>query len=204
MDALHHGGPATQSTRQQLRQQIRLQRQALTPHQQEQASKAVLARFTQLKTIRDARHIAIYLSNDGELDTGPLIDWIWRQGKNVYLPVLHPFSKGHLLFLHYRPDSPMRCNRYGIAEPALDVRLVKPVHELDIVCTPLVAFDDQGQRLGMGGGYYDRTLSQWHQSGLGPQPLGLAHDCQQVRHLPSEAWDVPLPAILTPSAYHHW
>ncbi|WP_330961851.1 5-formyltetrahydrofolate cyclo-ligase [Photobacterium sp. 53610] len=207
MDAFHRHGQAgltTQSTRQQLRQQVRLKRQTLSLHQQEQASKAVLARFNQLQDVHHAQHVAIYLSSDGELDTGPLIEWLWHHGKTVYLPVLHPFSKGHLLFLHYHPDSRMHCNRYGIAEPVLDVRHVKPVHELDLMCTPLVAFDEQGQRLGMGGGYYDRTLSQWHHHGKGPRPLGLAHDCQQIRHLPSEAWDVPLPAIITPSAYHHW
>ncbi|MEL6115556.1 5-formyltetrahydrofolate cyclo-ligase [Photobacterium sp. SP02] len=207
MDASHPQGltgQTTQTTRQQLRQQVRLKRQALTPHQQEQASKAVLSRFCQLSEVRQSQHVALYLNNDGELDTEPLIEWLWHQNKNVYLPVLHPFSKGHLLFLHYRPETKMHCNRYGIAEPVLDVRLVKPVHELDLICTPLVAFDEQGQRLGMGGGYYDRTLSQWHHNGAGPRPLGLAHDCQQVRHLPAEAWDVPLPAIITPSAHHHW
>ncbi len=57
----------------------------------------------------------------------------------------------------------MTTNRYQIHEPKLDVRRVKPIAELDVICTPLVAFDNNGQRLGMGGGYYDRTLSQWHQ-----------------------------------------
>lgn len=95
-------------------------------------------------------------------------------------------------------------NRYQILEPTLDVRAVKPVNKLDIICTPLVAFDNSGQRLGMGGGYYDRTLSQWHQHKQGPYPLGLAHDCQHVEQLPSEQWDVPLPKIITPSKLYCW
>ncbi|WP_159287438.1 5-formyltetrahydrofolate cyclo-ligase, partial [Klebsiella pneumoniae] len=105
--------------------------------------------------------IALYLANDGELNTQPLIEWLWQQGKQVYLPVLHPFAKGHLLFLHYHTHTPMDKNRYGIAEPKLDQRLICPVRELDIIGTPLVAFDQSGQRLGMGGGYYDRTLAPW-------------------------------------------
>ena len=62
-----------------------------------------------------------------------------------------------------------------------------------------MAFDAEGNRLGMGGGYYDRTLACWHEHKLGPKPLGLAHDCQQVDAVPQEQWDVPLPQIITPS-----
>ncbi|EAR55551.1 hypothetical 5-formyltetrahydrofolatecyclo-ligase-family protein [Photobacterium sp. SKA34] len=190
--------------RQKIRQQIRLQRQQLLPEQQIHASLKLLKQAQQCQQFTASQNIALYLSNDGEISTQPIIDWLWQSGKSVYLPVLHPFSKGHLLFLHYTPNTPMRKNRYQISEPTLDVRVVKPVNELDIICTPLVAFDKSGQRLGMGGGYYDRTLSQWHQHKQGPYPLGLAHDCQHVEQLPSEQWDVPLPKIITPSKIYSW
>ncbi len=87
-------------------------------------------------------------------------------------------------------------NRLKIREPKLDVRDVLPLAELDVLVTPLVAFDVSGQRLGMGGGFYDRTLQNWQQYRL--QPVGYAHDCQQVDSLPSEEWDIPLPAVITP------
>ncbi len=140
--------------------------------------------------------MALFLSFDGELDTQPLIDQLWRAGKRVYLPVLHPFSPGNLLFLHYHPQSQLIVNRLKIREPKLDVRDVLPLAELDVLVTPLVAFDVSGQRLGMGGGFYDRTLQNWQQYRL--QPVGYAHDCQQVDSLPSEEWDIPLPAVITP------
>lgn len=76
------------------------------------------------------------------------------------------------------------------------MRDVLPLAELDVLVTPLVAFDVSGQRLGMGGGFYDRTLQNWQQYRL--QPVGYAHDCQQVDSLPSEEWDIPLPAVITP------
>ncbi len=123
-----------------------------------------------------ANTVALFLSFDGELDTQPLIDQLWRAGKKVYLPVLHPFSRGNLLFLHYHPHSELVVNRLKITEPKLDVRDVLPLSELDVLITPLVAFDEQGQRLGMGGGFYDRTLQNWQQYGL--QPVGYAHDCR--------------------------
>ncbi|KLV06486.1 MULTISPECIES: 5-formyltetrahydrofolate cyclo-ligase [Photobacterium] len=192
------------ATRQHIRQIIRQHRRALTPDQQQLAAQDLLEHCQQSATLLHAQHIALYLANDGELDTQPVIDWLWHQGKSVYLPVLHPFSKGNLLFLHYTPDTRMTANRYQIREPMLDIRLVKPITELDVIATPLVAFDNTGQRLGMGGGYYDRTLNRWHQERQGPRPIGLAHDCQQVDTLPVEAWDVPLPEIITPSYHFHW
>ncbi|PSU61925.1 5-formyltetrahydrofolate cyclo-ligase [Photobacterium phosphoreum] len=190
---------SSQPLRHQLRQQIRHARRQLSPQQQHHAAQQLSLRLQALPQIQQSQHIALYLANDGEIDPQPFIEWLWQQGKSVYLPVLHPFSKGHLLFLHYAANTPMTTNRYGISEPKLDVRRVKPIAELDVICTPLVAFDSNGQRLGMGGGYYDRTLSQWHQHRQGPYPIGIGHDCQYIPLLPNEKWDVPLPLIITPN-----
>ncbi|RXJ72317.1 5-formyltetrahydrofolate cyclo-ligase [Veronia nyctiphanis] len=191
----------SQQQRQALRKQVRQARRALSDDQQRCASEALLSYFCESSEVKNASRIALYLSVDGEIDTQPLIDACWQQGKEVFLPVLHPFTPGHLLFLLYRKETPMKANTYGIAEPVLDVTAVCPVTEIDVICTPLVAFDAQGQRLGMGGGYYDRTLTT---KGLKATPIGLAHDCQQVERLPVEAWDVPLPHILTPSRHWRW
>ncbi|OOF13719.1 MULTISPECIES: 5-formyltetrahydrofolate cyclo-ligase [unclassified Salinivibrio] len=188
--------------RQQIRQQVRHARRQLSAEQQERAAHAVMTRFMALPSVIASQHIALYLSFDGELDTAPLINACWQAGKSVYLPVVHPFSQGHLLFLHYTPTTPMQSNRYGIAEPKLDIRYLLPTHQLEVIATPLVAFDDCGQRLGMGGGYYDRTLALCaHPSATA---VGLAHDCQHWGQLPTEQWDMPLPHVLTPSHHWHW
>lgn len=184
-------------TRQQIRQQIRQRRRALTPEQQTQFALHAADRMMAYPPVPLAQTVAVFLSFDGELDTRPLIDQLWRAGKRVYLPVLHPFSPGNLLFLHYHPSSDLVVNRLNIREPKLDVRDVLPLSQLDVLVTPLVAFDAAGQRLGMGGGFYDRTLQNWRQYRL--QPVGYAHDCQQVDALPTEQWDIPLPAVITPS-----
>lgn len=189
-------------TRQQIRQQIRLRRRALTPEQQTQFALLAADRMMAYPPVLLAHTVAVFLSFDGELDTRPLIDQLWRAGKRVYLPVLHPFSPGNLLFLHYHPSSDLVVNRLKIREPKLDVRDVLPLAELDVLVTPLVAFDVSGQRLGMGGGFYDRTLQNWQQYRL--QPVGYAHDCQQVDSLPSEEWDIPLPAVITPGKTWSW
>ncbi|EML6554246.1 5-formyltetrahydrofolate cyclo-ligase [Klebsiella michiganensis] len=189
-------------TRQQIRQQIRQRRRALTPEQQTQFALHAADRMMAYPPVLLAQTVAVFLSFDGELDTRPLIDQLWRAGKRVYLPVLHPFSPGNLLFLHYHPSSDLVVNRLNIREPKLDVRDVLPLSQLDVLVTPLVAFDAAGQRLGMGGGFYDRTLQNWRQHRL--QPVGYAHDCQQVDALPTEQWDIPLPAVITPSKTWLW
>lgn len=188
--------------RQHLRTEVRQRRRALTPGQQQQAAHQAAHQVAGHPRIQAAHSVAIFLSFDGELPTRPTIERLWSLGKRVVLPVLHPFSPGHLLFLDYQPDTELIPNRLRIPEPRLDVRHILPLPQLDVILTPLVAFDDSGQRLGMGGGFYDRTLAHWRTHG--PYPIGLAHDCQQVESIPAEAWDVPLPEIITPGKLWRW
>lgn len=183
-----------QALRTQLRQQIRKTRANLTALQQQQAEDSITQQALAFIEERNAQHIALYVSFDGEISTEKLIKTLWAQDKHVYLPVLHPFNPNHLLFLRYLPDTLMLKNKFGIWEPKLNVQNVLPLKELDILFTPLVAFDKQGNRLGMGGGFYDRILQNWRNSSF--IPVGLAHQCQQVEQLPTEVWDVPLHQIL--------
>ncbi|MCX8956933.1 5-formyltetrahydrofolate cyclo-ligase [Erwinia psidii] len=190
------------SHRQDIRTHIRQRRRALTPAQQQHAAEQAAQQALSFAPIRQARKIALFLSFDGELDTQPLITRLWQRQQDIFLPVLHPFSTGQLLFIRYQPTTPLTINRLRIAEPRLDIRHLVPLRELDVLMVPLVAFDALGQRLGMGGGFYDRTLQNWQQHGF--LPVGLAHDCQQVETLPVAAWDVPLPAMITPSKIWQW
>ncbi|AXF76816.1 5-formyltetrahydrofolate cyclo-ligase [Erwinia tracheiphila] len=194
--------PPVLSDRQDIRRYIRQQRQALTSTQQQQAAQRATQQALGFASVFEAKRIALFLSFDGELDTTPLISQLWQQRKEVYLPVLHPFAKGQLLFLRYQSFTPLTMNRLRIPEPPLDIRYMVTLSELDVLIVPLVAFDAQGQRLGMGGGFYDRTLQNWRQHGF--LPVGLAHDCQQVASLPIASWDIPLPAIITPSKVWLW
>jgi len=177
-----------------LRQLMREKRQQLSAAEQQQAGIDLAKRLTQQLTPAIKR-VAIYLANDGEVCSQAFIEQLWQRNIEVYLPVLHPFNKGNLLFLRFERFSAMTVNKYGIGEPTLDVRQVCPVERLDIIFTPLVAFDSNGNRMGMGGGYYDRTLAQHRQLST----IGLAHDCQQVDKLETQPWDMPLDCIMTPT-----
>ncbi len=183
--------------RKELRKIVRLRRNALSKSEQSRTEIELKKRLSNHDKIRKANRIAVYLSNDGELATKAFIEWCWQEKKSVFLPVVHPFSPGNLLFLQYQQNTALVHNRFGILEPKLDVTQVCPLAELDVICTPLVAFDNTGARLGMGGGFYDRSLANWQQTKL--YPLGLAHDCQLVESVPVESWDVSLPEIMTSS-----
>ncbi|WP_228553054.1 5-formyltetrahydrofolate cyclo-ligase [Pseudoalteromonas sp. PPB1] len=193
------------SSRKDIRKSIRKLRNSLTEQQQIEASKKLTINFFQhTKPTKNAR-IGVYLENDGELRTNVLIQSLWSKGVDLYLPVIHPFSGVTLLFQKYEKNSPMKQNRYAILEPELNCSQICPLAQLDYLLLPLVAFDDSGNRLGMGGGYYDRTLARYYRENWQqPKLIGLAHECQKVSALPTEAWDVPLPTIITPQHCYQW
>lgn len=184
------------TSKQAIRKHIRQQRREISAQQQQASALALQQQINELNLISDESVIAAYISNDGELSPHCLIETLWQSSTKVTLPVVHPFTAGHLLFLSYKPQTTMVNNQYGIPEPQLDVTSVMPIDEVDIVFMPLVAFDKKGNRLGMGGGYYDRTLARKRKSQLF---IGLAHDVQELPDLPTEPWDVPLDMIVTPT-----
>lgn len=188
--------------RKKIRKQIRQLRNSLTLQQQQLAAEKVLNSLLTHPKIQAAQHISVFISFDGEINTRPIIEALWQQEKYVYMPVLHPFSRGNLLFLRYTPQTATIVHPLGLIEPKLNVNNVLPVKDLDVIITPMVAFDEQGNRLGMGGGYYDRTLKNWQHNET--YPIGIAHDCQLTKKLPHKSWDIPLPEIITPSYSWKW
>ena len=182
-----------------LRQQLRTQRRALHDDKQSFLSQRAVEQLARHRVFRAAQHIACYIPNDGELDVTPLIDQAWAMGKTIYLPLLSSIHRNHLHFLPYRPDDELVCNRYGIPEPVIRSRRMVDLKRLDLVLLPLVGFDSRGNRLGMGGGFYDRSFAFlrrrrcWFKPGL----LGVAYDFQEVKSLECNAWDVPLNGVAT-------
>ena len=196
--------PGKQPDRQKQRQAIRIQRRALSPMERRSRSEALCAQLFRQPVFRSASNIALYLPADGEIDTASIIGRCWTLGKKVYLPVLVPFLDNSLWFARYKPDTRLVSNRYGIPEPqSVHRHRVKPL-ALDLVLTPLVGFDHKGNRLGMGGGYYDRSFAFLlrRRSWKKPHLVGLAYDFQQLKKLPAQPWDVPLTAVATDTNWH--
>lgn len=187
--------------RQALRRQLRAQRAQLEPAWCAQTSRTVCEHLTRSWTYRRARCIAMYLSSGNEVNLDHLIEHAWASGKQVYLPVLGLRFTGQLWFVPYTSDSPLYANRFGIPEPQHNAHERRTgLRELDLVLMPLVGFDEHGNRLGMGGGFYDKSLHNLH-SGKRvwsrPKRIGIAYEMQRVAQIPSEEWDVPLDGVAT-------
>ena len=192
-----HGN--TDLNRVQLRKLLRSKRRSLSSSQQIQAAQQLYQQLAQHQLFRRAQHVAFYLASDGEIDPALLMREAWRRGKHVYLPVLARWPKTTMVFQRVRPIQQWEKNRFGILQPRWCVADQRSIWALDAVFLPLVGFDQQGGRLGMGGGFYDRCFAQLHQRHhlTTPQRIGLAHACQQVEQLPVASWDVPLHAVVT-------
>jgi len=176
---------------------MREQRLGLDPRQARRAARAVLAKLTQLPEYRAAETVAGYMATGGELDLSGLIEAVRSSGRVALLPVVGP---GHAMaFAPFSPDTELRDNRYGIAEPALDRSAHVSPMELDLVMVPTVAFDGECHRVGSGGGYYDRAFAPLtrRRRPSGPVLCGVAFDFQRVESIAPAAWDVTLDLVVT-------
>jgi 5-formyltetrahydrofolate cyclo-ligase len=186
-------------TRQQFRRHALQQRRQLTYFQQQSAGKALCRRMQGFPPYRQARFICVYLSVASEISTAALLRMANRDGKRCFVPVLHPWQPRKMVFVLYKAGERLRRNRWGIAEPALGLQNRLTADKFDLVMMPLLAFDQQGRRLGMGQGFYDRAFAFRRVTRCKPLLLGLAHECQQtLLPLPAQPWDVDMDAVATP------
>jgi 5-formyltetrahydrofolate cyclo-ligase len=188
-----------------LRQQIRNQRRALSDSEREQAAFLLCERIASSRIYQHSKHIAFYLPNNGEMDLTLLIQDAWQRGKKCYLPVLAEPNTQRLWFIPYTADTKLRPNRFGIPEPVHSNSLrIRKTLSLDLILMPLVAFDEQGNRVGMGGGFYDRTLAflrqrqHWHK----PNLVGVAYEFQKQQQLKPNPWDIPLQSVATEQQFY--
>ncbi|BCU65450.1 5-formyltetrahydrofolate cyclo-ligase [Acinetobacter bouvetii DSM 14964 = CIP 107468] len=182
-----------------LRKDLRQQRRAVSKFQQRQSEQAVLNRIIRLPEFQQAKKIGIYLHAFGEIHTRKIMQYCFAQGKAVYLPMICNMNQ-RLSWVHISQHQyfSQRFSHHplGMKEPMSSRGL--HVSKLDLLIMPLLACDAHGTRIGMGGGYYDKTLASAPQH---PFRLSLAHHFQLISEtLPRESWDQPLDALLTPQA----
>ncbi len=187
----------TADNRKALRASLRQSRQELSPEKQHVAARSLLDLIGHQDFFRVAQRIAFYQVIDGEIDPKLLLDLALSEGKACFLPVLSRENPEFVSFAPYDADTALVENQWGIAEPSPD-SIVSPTN-FDVVFVPLVGFNEQCFRLGMGKGFYDRTFSfKIFNRRSRPLLVGLAHESQLVKEaFPVESWDVRLDAIAT-------
>ena len=175
-----------------LRQSLRNQRNALSKNERLQCAEQLLAKVQQITSFQSGQKIALYLANDGEIDPKHIQNFLKNQGIIVYLPIIDD-----KILKFAKIINKFKKNKFGIDEPVTTEIL--NAEQLDIIFMPLVGFDTQKNRIGMGGGFYDRTLAFKKQQAKSTNPklIGLAFDCQKIDKIMAEEWDVPLDTVIT-------
>jgi 5-formyltetrahydrofolate cyclo-ligase len=173
---------------------MRARRAALDDDDQAAATMAVLTRLARMAVVREARTVAGYRAVRGEVDIEATLIFLAEAGATITTPRV---MGEHLEFIVTDEETPTTAGSFGIPEPAYGRAI--PIERHDLVLVPLVAFDAAGNRLGQGGGFYDRALAATARRQLPDRPVrvGVAHSFQQIGEVPTEAWDVRLDAIVT-------
>ena len=184
----------------ELRARNRRLRAELSPEQLQLAADALCTRLLKLDAYLDARRIGAYFAVNGEIGLAPLIERALADGKQVFLPNL---DREALRFAPYFDGQKMRANRFRLPEPDVDDTEMLSPNALDLVLAPLTVFDADGNRIGMGGGFYDRSFAfRKDPTVLRPVLIGVAHELQRVDHIEPKDWDVRLDLVVTDHAVY--
>ena len=183
----------------ELRKHMREQRRSLSYRLHQLSSQQLARRLQRMPAYKKAKNIAFYLPNGGEISLQFLIDLAWLSHKTCYLPVIK--DNQQMEFARFSRGDKLVCNKYNIREPQKkSIRI--SIKKLDLVLLPLVAFDNECHRLGMGGGYYDRLLHfkrmfNRRNKYMKPTLIGVAYDFQRCDTVPTETWDIAVNHIVT-------
>lgn len=175
----------------QLRNEIAHKRAMLDVQWLETASARVVENIQTLDAFKTAKTIALYKAIAGEVLLEPLFAICWKLGKRTCIPVFNPETKRYEM-AEVAAEARFSTGHYGIQEPLAASRIA--MDAIDLVAVPGVAFDRNGNRLGRGGGYYDRLLADF--TGLS---AAVAFDFQILPTIPCEPHDRPIDAIITES-----
>lgn len=181
------------------RNEIRQKRKALHDDEVAKCSELVRRVVLEHEFLKQNRCIASYHSFSGEIDTVEINKALRLAGHHMALPVIHPEEKGLMDFYSYEKPEDLILNRFKIPEPVVSAENLVQPHKLEVVIVPLVGFNEKGERLGMGGGYYDRMLKKISCECL---TLGLAYDFQLIPEIKSQPWDMPLDEVITPTKHY--
>jgi 5-formyltetrahydrofolate cyclo-ligase len=192
-DAILNAG-ADGDPRREARRALRLRRRDATPAERMAAGEAIAASLLAHPRFPASGYVAGYWAVNGEV---PLHLLQMRLGENRVwcLPCVQPDQS--LRFAPWRPGDPLVSNQFGIPEPDLAPHSQLPAAEMALIVLPLLGFTRAGDRLGMGAGFYDRSLAFEREAGGAPWLVGAGYAFQELPSLPREPWDVRVDAVAT-------
>jgi 5-formyltetrahydrofolate cyclo-ligase len=196
-----YGGdvPGLQQDKAALRKQLLKARSARTPDDRREAGRLIRDALLSRPELQMAGTVAAYYSVGTEPDTRGLVYALWKRGTYVLLPRLQP--DGDLDWASYEGPDSLTTGPRGLQEPTEQPRGIATIARADVVLVPALAVDHAGNRLGRGGGSYDRALAR-----VGPliPVIALLYDAELLTHLPAEPHDTPVRAVARPEAGLTW
>lgn len=186
-----------------LRAQLRARRNAIRADARHKAGRALVTMALRHRLLARGKRLGLYMPSKGEIDILPLLNRALGLGAHCYLPVVPGRGKRRMWFTHFGNKTDWVMNRYGIAENLHPLAVRIRSSRLNTLFLPLLGFDARGYRIGMGGGYYDATLSYLRRARLWRRPriIGVGFSVQEVDSAPNDAWDIPLDGVLTERGY---
>lgn len=178
----------TKKKKQEMRATMKQTLRRLGPVERVEKSKAIMERIRNHQAFRDAKVVMFYYPIQNEPDLRPLIDEC-KHEKTVILPVAH---RKEIEMRIYTDKAHMRVGHFGVPEPTGEIFVGNP----DLIIVPGIAFDKDLNRLGRGGGYYDRFLKRFAQA----TKFAVAYDFQIVKRVPSASFDFRMDGIFTDSS----
>ena len=177
-----------------LRTALREQRQALPALERMHAAEAIAGLLLGHPALAQPGYLAAYWAMSGEVPLHVLQMRV-QAGLVWCLPCIQPDDS--LRFCPWRPGDALLGNRFGIPEPVLAPESQLLAAEMSVILLPLLGFSRSGQRLGTGGGYYDRSLAFRQQLPAPPLLIGVGYSFQESSAWQNEPWDVQLDAVVT-------
>lgn len=176
-----------------LRKELLQKRHALPPEERLRHNAAILQHVTGMPEVAAAQTMLLYFDFRGEVDSSALISWGMAAGKTVCAPITIPEER-RMIPVRLTSLEDVQIGAYDIREPIFAEERVVDIEDIDVVILPGVGFDREGGRLGYGGGYYDRFLPRLREDA---KKIAVAFELQVLPHVPLEAHDMPLDALVT-------
>jgi len=186
---------ASQEQQSELRARALRLRDNLTPKERAYAREKIADTVCRSSWFQRSKNIACYLPMASEVDTWRIIARAWSMKKRVFAPIIQ--KKTHMRFQEITPDTPLYLSSFGVYEPRQGKLIA--TRQLDVVITPLLAFDSNNCRIGFGGGYFDRTFAFLRHRTMfyHPKLIGVAFACQEMEKIAANPWDIRLFRIIT-------
>ncbi|MBG9979998.1 5-formyltetrahydrofolate cyclo-ligase [Facklamia lactis] len=180
----------------ELRKEIFSAREKLSNEYREEAEKVIYQKLFALEEFQQANTIMVFYSTEDEFNSHPIIERAWQEGKKVGIPRVYP--KRVMEALEYTPQTQLEKSSFGISEPIQSSPIIK-ASDIDLIIMPCVTCNNQGERLGYGGGYYDRYLQRTNN----PHLILPFYALLQRNNIPMEEHDQLVDVVITEEGSVH-